>query len=378
MGAEQGRFAMKTFSCALLMVLMLTLSSLAQPAADRREALLRSARAHAAAAQFNDAIGRYNEILAENPEDAATLRELGAILLKAGRADEGVVTLAESIRLRPNQPETIRLLADGCLARKDPAGAIEIMELAVMQYPRDVAMRLKLAEVYDGAGRKAEAIRQYQQVLAQAPENASATQGLLALGALTTTTLPPTTTTTVPAPTTTTTAKPATTTLPPKTTTTTLKVTTTTVKATTTTARATTTTAKATTTASVKKSATTTTLPAAAAVRAVPPSAPGAKPPAESAAEAAARVRYEDSARAKEVAEYEKRREAAAREAARKAQYEQNSAAREARERAARIEAGQPAEVKARAAAERKIAEAESAEREARRGRTATPTTTQK
>ena len=275
---------MKTFSCALLMVLMLTLSSLAQPAADRREALLRSARAHAAAAQFNDAIGRYNEILAENPEDAATLRELGAILLKAGRADEGVVTLAESIRLRPNQPETIRLLADGCLARKDPAGAIEIMELAVMQYPRDVAMRLKLAEVYDGAGRKAEAIRQYQQVLAQAPENASATQGLLALGALTTTTLPPTTTTTVPAPTTTTTAKPATTTLPPKTTTTTLKVTTTTVKATTTTARATTTTAKATTTASVKKSATTTTLPAAAAVRAVPPSAPGAKPPAESAA----------------------------------------------------------------------------------------------
>jgi tetratricopeptide (TPR) repeat protein len=364
---------MRTYLCALLAALAMAPALSAQtPPADRKEAQLRSARAYAAQGQYNDAIARYNEYLADNPDDAAVLSEAGAALLKAGRADEAVVTLAESLRRKPHQPETIRLIADACIARKDPAMAIEMAQLGVIQYPQDLAMRLKLAEVNALAGRKEDAIWQYRQVLTQDPGNATATKALIALGAAPPTTLPPTTlpptttlapvttmtlkatttTTTTPV---TTTAKATTTTLKP--TTTTLKPTTTTLKPTITTAAVATTTLKATTTTA--KATTTTT---GAATTAVTPAA------------AAAKMKYEDDARAREAEAYQARRAAVMKEQARKAQREQAQAAQEARERDAAISP----EKKARAEAEKKAIAAEIAAREARTAKPATTTTTGK
>lgn len=402
---------MRTHLFTLLAVLVIAATAGAQTPVDRKGAQLRAARAAVAQGQLNDAIAAFNEYLNENPDDDAVMNESGAVMLKAGRADEAVVTLAESLRRNPKQPGTIRLLADACIARKDAAAAIEIVQLGVMQYPKDAAMRLKLADVYAAAGRKDEAIWQYRQVLTQDPANAAATQALLSLGAITTTTLAPSTTlapTTTVAPTTTlpptttttkavttTTAKPVTTTVKPTTTslkptTTTVKATTTTLPPTTTTVQATTTTAKATTTTlpvpiapvTPAAPATTTTsmpatLPGGAAVRAVPP--PTVKPVVQpSPADAAAKLKYEDATRAKEGAEYRKRRAAVAAEQARQAQYEKALTDKESSQRATRDAAAVSPEQRARKEAEQKTVAAEIAAHNARTAKPATTTTTVK
>lgn len=391
---------MKTRLLALLAALLIPALAFAQAPMDRKAALLRAARACVAQEKLSEAIVQYNDYLIENPEDAAVLSETGAVMLKAGRADEAVVTLAQSLRIKSAQPETIRLLADACIARKDTGAATEIAQLGVIKYPNDLAMRLKLAEVNARAGKKDDAIWQYQAVLKQDPANTTATQALIALGAITTTTLAPTTT----LPPTTTTSRPVTTTTKPTTTTT--KATTTTVKLTTTTIKPTTTTLKPTTTTTAKPTTTTTlaatttlmptttakvttttqpavvpvtqgptstTLPGATAVRAMPP--PATAPVADPKA-AAAKAGYEKSVQDRELAGFRSRREAAMKEQAKAAQYEKERAGKEAGDRAARAAAALSPEQKARAEAEAKTIDAEIAAHKARTAKPATPTTT--
>lgn len=122
------------------------------------------------AGRFEDARGLYREALAQRPNDAQVLRELGEFEYYRGRTDAAVDALEASLRADPNSAKTsadlARALAD---AGRDLSRALELARLARAQNPTDADFAEALGHVLHTSGLHAAAVAQYREAIELAP-----------------------------------------------------------------------------------------------------------------------------------------------------------------------------------------------------------------
>ena len=128
---------------------------------------LRSQRA----GKLDEARRRYESILVQQPDHAASLRQLGIVHLQQGRHAVGVQRLTESLRHDDSQAEAHALLGDAL-------HMLQRHQEAVLHYERALACRSDFAHVHlkrghalSELGRHEEAVQSYQQVLGLRPND---------------------------------------------------------------------------------------------------------------------------------------------------------------------------------------------------------------
>lgn len=120
------------------------------------------------------AVDAYTKALEEQPNS----RELktGRILALYGAKDfaKAAEYAADAARQHPDDARFPRLQATALYAEGQKPRAIEVLEGAVKQFPKDTTAQLALVDMYNNVGRKADAERAVRQLLTVDPQNADA------------------------------------------------------------------------------------------------------------------------------------------------------------------------------------------------------------
>jgi tetratricopeptide (TPR) repeat protein len=120
--------------------------------------------------RIEDARGLYQEALAQHPNDAGVLREIGEFEYNRGRTGAAIDAFEASLRADPNSALTTadlaRALAD---AGRDLPRALELARLARAQDPTSADYAEALGRVLHASGLHAAAVAQYREAIALAP-----------------------------------------------------------------------------------------------------------------------------------------------------------------------------------------------------------------
>lgn len=115
-------------------------------------------------ARYGEAAAVYRSILEEQPRDRVARFNLGLALVRSGD-DGGWAEIADVARQDPAFDDAQIALADHAVEVGDVAGAARCLEVAVEQPPEPPGVRVRLAELLFGLGRRGEAMRQLERVL---------------------------------------------------------------------------------------------------------------------------------------------------------------------------------------------------------------------
>ena len=126
----------------------------------------------------SEAERRLRESLSLAPNRAVTHNELGVVLGRLGRIDEAMASFGEALRLDPRLALAHRNLALTLAMKRRPAEAVESCRRAVEIEPADPESHLHLARLLAGVGQRAEAAAEYRETLRLRPEHAAARQEL--------------------------------------------------------------------------------------------------------------------------------------------------------------------------------------------------------
>jgi tetratricopeptide (TPR) repeat protein len=94
----------------------------------------------------------------------------GVVRFRLGRFEMAEFDLAKFQGKQPDVPGVARLRADIALHRKDPAGAIKLLEPVVKANPADQSAVTQLARAYLASGRSDQVLQLYEQLAAASPE----------------------------------------------------------------------------------------------------------------------------------------------------------------------------------------------------------------
>jgi tetratricopeptide (TPR) repeat protein len=116
--------------------------------------------------------------LAVTSHDDVAEAGLGGILLGRGKIDEAISNFREALRIRPNNPEVHRSLAQALAQEGNVTEAIVHWEKVLELQPEDVTARDSLGAVLAQQGRLAEAVAKWQQSLQYEPDDGNALNNL--------------------------------------------------------------------------------------------------------------------------------------------------------------------------------------------------------
>ena len=127
--------------------------------------------------QDNDmpgALALTNEVLATSPRDEYALLLRGNIELAKREPRAAIVDLRAVLRDEPTAAGVLKSLARAHLANGEPDSAEETLRLAVEANPKDLELRLVLAELLARSGKTDQSLTMIEQMLAEKPSNLDA------------------------------------------------------------------------------------------------------------------------------------------------------------------------------------------------------------
>ncbi len=128
--------------------------------------------------RVDDAITSFGSALGCNPQFALAQRALGDAYLTKGDDNRALGAYESSLKLQPDDLETLRAAALLCLKHGLAARALPLLERLVQLQPNDADMRVELAGVYGGAAQFKKAEEQFRAALSLQPQNPAALLGL--------------------------------------------------------------------------------------------------------------------------------------------------------------------------------------------------------
>jgi tetratricopeptide (TPR) repeat protein len=121
--------------------------------------------------------------LALNAEDAAAEYEVGQILIAQGKADQGNARMERALALRPDFAEALVAVAKARMQAKRYPEAVELLQRAIKQQPRNESAHYTLMMAYRNSGDLAAAAREKKTLDAlQKPPEGEFTDFLKKLG----------------------------------------------------------------------------------------------------------------------------------------------------------------------------------------------------
>jgi putative PEP-CTERM system TPR-repeat lipoprotein len=128
------------------------------------------------AGRTDEALARARKARAAQPGDVTAIALEADVLAAAGKTDEALAAYADAQKARPTARVAMRMM------QLRVAGKLPQPEAPLVDYlaavPNDVIVRRALAERYQANQRRAEAIAEYEQLLAISPRDAEATNNL--------------------------------------------------------------------------------------------------------------------------------------------------------------------------------------------------------
>jgi tetratricopeptide (TPR) repeat protein len=162
---------------------LILLQQAAQKDPENPEVLMTLAEAEYELGRTEDAM-KHGASALEFAKDQANFRtRFAALLVQEGMLDEAAKLLEEEIKITEEQDaEPYFLLAQVQVEQGNVDEGIETIEIALKIDPMAADMRVTYAFILEGAGRKDDAIEQYQEALRFLPGNTDAIEGLKRLG----------------------------------------------------------------------------------------------------------------------------------------------------------------------------------------------------
>lgn len=142
-----------------------------QPSVRRQpaELLLRSADQHYRAGRLQQAEAEYRQVLADNPEHAETLHQMGVIASQQGKTQEAADFFARAVRHSPTSPMFLCNLGIALLALQRPEEAIPVLEQATALQPNLAEAHFNLGNALYHAGFPERAVFSYQEAVRHKP-----------------------------------------------------------------------------------------------------------------------------------------------------------------------------------------------------------------
>ena len=135
-------------------------------------------QAHLTARRFDRAEAIARDALSRDPDQPRMVRLRAQALLKAGKAADANKLLEDGVARQPQAREFVVGLADLYADQKRTADAVRMLEQARKTFGDDQALTMRLANVYEGAGRLDEAEKELRRLMSDDPLNADAMNSL--------------------------------------------------------------------------------------------------------------------------------------------------------------------------------------------------------
>jgi tetratricopeptide (TPR) repeat protein len=114
----------------------------------------------------------YGRALALQPDYFPALLNLGKLHLGGKRYEQAIAPLERAVQLVPGHAEANHLLGEAFLGIKKGSKAVPYLETAIRLDPQGMAdVHLRLAQLYDRAGMKDRAAREYREYLRKRPDS---------------------------------------------------------------------------------------------------------------------------------------------------------------------------------------------------------------
>jgi len=135
-------------------------------------------QAYLSARRFDRAEATAREALVRDPDQPRMIRLRAQALLKAGKATEATKLLEDSMAKQPQSRDFVVGLADLYADLKRTDDAVRVLEQARKTFGDDETLTMRMANVYEGGGRLAEAEQELRKLMADDPLNANAMNSL--------------------------------------------------------------------------------------------------------------------------------------------------------------------------------------------------------
>jgi tetratricopeptide (TPR) repeat protein len=135
-------------------------------------------QAHLAARRYDRAEQIAREALARDSDQPRMVRLRAQALLKAGKPSEANALLEAGVAKQPDNREFLVGLADLYSDQKRTDDAVRLLEQARKTFGDDETLTMRMANVYEAAGRLDEAEKQLRRLMADDPLNADAMNSL--------------------------------------------------------------------------------------------------------------------------------------------------------------------------------------------------------
>ena len=135
-------------------------------------------QANLTARRFDRAEVVAREALARDPDQPRMVRLRAQALLKGGKTAEANKLLEDGLAKQPENREYVVGLADLYAEQKRTDDALRLLERARQAFGDDEALTMRVANVYEGGGRLAEAEKELRRLMAADPLNADAMNSL--------------------------------------------------------------------------------------------------------------------------------------------------------------------------------------------------------
>lgn len=137
--------------------------------------------------QLDKAVERYQSAAKLNAKSPTVPAALGALHKKQGKVDQAKQAFTRALELsrsRRQKKRYLRALANLCLVSRDVDGARKYFDRLVALEPRNVFLRLELAQALARAGLHKQAIAQYEKILGRTSDTSTRADALKEIGAL--------------------------------------------------------------------------------------------------------------------------------------------------------------------------------------------------
>jgi len=145
--------------------------SAAPAVGDARESEIIRARLLARLGRTEEAMASFQALVATYPDDRGLRADYAEFLLDAGFMERAEVELVRLLILEPRLPRLRRMEARLELERGAPDRAVDILALLSEDAPEDLGLRADLASAKLVAGRWAQALSIYSDLLGRSPDN---------------------------------------------------------------------------------------------------------------------------------------------------------------------------------------------------------------
>jgi tetratricopeptide (TPR) repeat protein len=129
--------------------------------------------ANIAAKRYTAAVDVARQALADNPDDVRLVRLQARALRFAGKADQGIALLEESVRKHGDDPSSYVALAQLYSDADRGAQAVRVLQEAQAKFPDDTTIGFELGATFDKQKKYGDAEAAFKQVLNREPDNAA-------------------------------------------------------------------------------------------------------------------------------------------------------------------------------------------------------------